>query len=499
MSTTLRSRLTLSHALLAAAAVLAAGGAARIVARDRFDKYIAAGIESRVRTLAASTAALRDPGGEWDPGRLESLGVGALEDGFILRFLDGNGAVVWDAREHNAGLCSQMIASMTVRMAGTGADRGSGYRERTVALPALPGDPGSPALVAGYYGPVYYRDAELAYLRSLDRALGAVGLGLAALAGLAGAWSARRLSSPLRSAARAARSLGRGDFGVRLSPAGIRELDELSGALSRLSEALGEQEELRKRLVADASHELRTPLASLRARLEALRDGVRVPDEAALEACLQDALRLGGLVGSLEGLARADASTYSGARETFDLAAAVRSVCAAYQDSARAGGLRLRADAPEPVPVSGDRPALEGAVGNLVSNALRFSDPGKTVEVRVRLTFDAGDLPEPPPATGIRVWARVEVEDEGIGIAPEDLPRVFERFFRADPSRSRATGGFGLGLAIVRAAARAHGGEVYARSPGLGRGSRFLLVLPAAPEGLPYVAALGGEEQGRVE
>ncbi|HOX13684.1 MAG TPA: HAMP domain-containing sensor histidine kinase [Spirochaetia bacterium] len=497
MNTTLRGRLTLSHALLAAAAVLAAGGAARLVARERFDAYIAAGIESRVHALAASVSAARDPGGGWDHGRMESLGVGALEDGFILRLLDGTGSVLWDAREHNAGLCSQMIESMAVRMAG--ADRGGGYRERSVALPSLPGDAAPPALVAGYYGPVYYRDAELAFLRSLDRVLAAVGLGLAALAVLAGAWSARRLSAPLRSAARAARSIGRGDFDIRLPPSGIRELDELSGALSRLSGALGEQEELRKRLVADASHELRTPLASLRARLEALLDGVRTPDEAALEACRRDALRLGSLVGSLEGLARADAAAYSGAPETFDLAAAVRSVCAAYRDSARAGNLDIRTDAPEPVPVSGDRPALEGAVGNLLSNALRFSDPGGTVEVRVRLARGDGDLPEPAPAPGTRAWAVVEVEDEGIGISPEDLPRVFERFFRADPSRSRDTGGFGLGLAIVRAAARAHGGEAYAESPGPGRGSRFLLVLPAAPEGLPDVAALGGEEQGRVE
>ncbi len=497
MSTTLRARLTLSHALLAAAAVLAAGGAARFVARDRFDVYIASGIESRLRALSASAAAARGPGGEWDHGRMESLGVGALEDGFILRFLDGNGTVIWDAREHNAGLCSQMIASMAVRMAD--ADRGGGYRERSVALTALPGDAVAPSLVAGYYGPVYYRDGELAYLRSLDRALAAVALGLAVLAGLAGAWSARRLSSPLRSAARAASSLGRGDFGVRLPPTGIRELDELSGALSRLSEALGEQEELRKRLVADASHELRTPLASLRARLEAVLVGVQAPVEAVLEACRRDALRLGSLVGSLEGLARADASAYTGVKETFDLAAAVRAVCASYRDSAEAGGLRIRTYAPDPVPVSGDGPALEGAVGNLVSNALRFSDPGGTVDVRVRLVCDAGDLPDPPRAPGTRAWAVVEVEDEGIGIAPEDLPRVFERFFRADPSRSRATGGFGLGLAIVRAACRAHGGEAYARSPGPGRGSLFLLVLPAALEGLADIAALGGEEQSRVE
>ncbi|HRZ88172.1 MAG TPA: hypothetical protein P5117_01700, partial [Spirochaetia bacterium] len=94
MNTTLRGRLTLSHALLAAAAVLAAGGAARLVARERFDAYIAAGIESRVHALAASVSAARDPGGGWDHGRMESLGVGALEDGFILRLLDGTGSVL---------------------------------------------------------------------------------------------------------------------------------------------------------------------------------------------------------------------------------------------------------------------------------------------------------------------------------------------------------------------------------------------------------------------
>jgi two-component system sensor histidine kinase BaeS len=200
--------------------------------------------------------------------------------------------------------------------------------------------------------------------------------------------------------------------------------------------------------------------------LEATQDGVSEPDEALIASLLEEAMLLHHIIDDLQDLAQADAGTLRLHREPVSLAELTTQVCAAHRARADAAGVELVGEADDG-DISADPVRLRQIVDNLVTNAIRHTGPNGVVRVVSRL------------ATNSTVIA---VSDTGSGIAAEDLPHVFDRFWRAEKSRSRQTGGSGLGLAIVRKLVEAHGGTVTAESV-LGEGSRFTVRLPAVNEG----------------
>jgi two-component system sensor histidine kinase BaeS len=234
----------------------------------------------------------------------------------------------------------------------------------------------------------------------------------------------------------------------------------LGRALNRLAETLEHEEEIRKANAADLGHELRTPVNGLLSRIEAAQDGVLEGPEN-LEAMHDEALRLTRLLDDLARLADAERPGMLLEKHPVDLADVVRAVAASFEPQFKERGVRLVVET-EPAVVLGDRGRLEQIATNLVANALRYTEAGE-----VRLVVRQG--PED---------AVLEVSDTGVGIAPEDLRHIFTRFWRGDRSRSRATGGAGIGLSIVRELVRAHDGRVDVDSTP-GQGSRFCVLLPA--------------------
>ncbi|MBY8882450.1 sensor histidine kinase [Actinacidiphila acidipaludis] len=275
-----------------------------------------------------------------------------------------------------------------------------------------------------------------------------------------------RMVRPLRELAGAARRMTDGDLGVRVKVTANDEMGRVAAAFNSMAERREESEGLRKAMVGDVAHELRNPLSNIRGWLEAAQDGLVVPDRELVTSLLDEAVLLQHVIDDLRDLSAADAGDLRLHTEPLDLAEVVAQVATAHRGIADAAGVTLRTDAPDRVTLTADPVRLRQAVGNLVSNAIRHTPPGGTVTVR------AGS-----PAAGRAV---IEVTDTGTGIAPDDLPRVFDRFWRADKSRTRRTGGSGLGLSIVRKLAEAHGGTVTATSAPA-QGSTFTLTLPATP------------------
>ncbi|AHH96544.1 sensor histidine kinase [Kutzneria albida] len=269
---------------------------------------------------------------------------------------------------------------------------------------------------------------------------------------------ATRLTRPIRALTEAAQRMRDGDTSARVRVRGKDEIGQLAAAFNELSEHRESLERQRKNMVSDVSHELRAPLGNIRGWLEAAQDGVAEFDPALVASLLEESILLQRLVDDLQDLALADAGKLRLHPEPVAVAELVEQVITAHRGQAE--GRQVTAEVIDSPEVVADPVRLRQVLGNLVGNAVRHGD------VTVR-------------AEQVGEQVVISVRDTGPGIAPEDLPHVFDRFWRADRSRSRQTGGSGLGLAIVRNLVRLHGGTVTAEST-LGEGATFTLRLPAS-------------------
>ncbi|GAA3894988.1 HAMP domain-containing sensor histidine kinase [Streptomyces lacrimifluminis] len=300
----------------------------------------------------------------------------------------------------------------------------------------------------------------------------AAGVALAVIAGAL--LLSRAVLRPVRAMTVAAKGLGEGDLGRRVPVSGRDEIAQLGGAFNRMADSIQAGEERQRRLTGDIAHELRTPLANLRGYLEALRDGVVEPTPELLDSLHREALLQQRIVDDLQDLALAEAGALTYHPADVDLRDVLEAGRRAHHAQAEAAGVALRVEAPAPVHVTADADRLRQVVGNLVGNALRATPAGGSVTLTV---VPRGEL------------AVVEVRDTGKGIAAADLPHLFDRFWRADASRGRATGGSGLGLSIARQIVTDHRGTIDVRSA-VGVGTTFTIVLPRAPEGAVGVRPL---------
>jgi two-component system heavy metal sensor histidine kinase CusS len=249
-------------------------------------------------------------------------------------------------------------------------------------------------------------------------------------------------------------------------------LDRLEESFERIS-----------RFSADIAHDLRTPVNNIRGEAEVALARARSAGEYrdVVESCLEEAVRLSDLIGDLLFLARAESPLTHLRRERVDVGELLGGVREYYEASAADGGVSLTITiANEPVIAELDRTLLQRAVGNLVSNALAHTPPGGAVVLGTSIDFSNPDSSNYDSSNPDFSTIRIEVSDTGVGIPAEALPRVFDRFFRVDSSRSQGSGGTGLGLAIVQSIAVLHGGNVEISSQP-GQGTRVTLRMPASP------------------
>nr|WP_036343144.1 ATP-binding protein [Micromonospora purpureochromogenes] len=311
------------------------------------------------------------------------------------------------------------------------------------------------------------QDLESALLTTLLVALG-VAVGAALVTSLAVSWFiTRRLAGLLSELSGAATRIADGDYAARMPPSRLgSELAAVDDAFNRMAAALQHTERRRLELLADLAHELRTPIATVDSFLEGIEDGV-IPATPETWRTLRDQTRrLDRLADDIDGLSRAEERRADLRTEPLDVDVVVDEAVRAAGGYADKGVVLEHRTAPASARVLADPDRLREILDNLLGNALRHTPTGGRVTVTT--SFSARE-------------ARIAVADTGEGIAAEHLPHVFDRFYRADPARSRAAGGSGIGLTIARALAQAHGGQLTAASPGIGAGATFTLTLPTIP------------------
>jgi heavy metal sensor kinase len=300
-------------------------------------------------------------------------------------------------------------------------------------------------------------------LAAFDRLVAGGAVVFLSIAMAGGMFLSRQALRPVGESIRAAWRLDPEDLSARLTLTGAGdELDGLAAAFNRLLDRLAAYHAQIIRFTADASHELRSPLGAMRAAIEVTLQQPRESEEyrRILASLGEQCDRLTALINGLLLLARADAGELVIKRESIDLASVAVEVVEMFEPLAEEEGVRLAAEAANPVTIAGDPSRIRQLVTNLVDNAIRFTEPGGSVTLRVE---------------GLAHCAILHVTDTGIGIAAEHLPHIFERFHQVDAARS--SGGCGLGLSICRWIVKAHGGTIEARSAS-GDGTVFTVTLP---------------------
>lgn len=305
---------------------------------------------------------------------------------------------------------------------------------------------------------------EAAFFGRVRQAIIYSAIGATALALLLGSVLARTLTQPLRELTAATQAVARGALGRQVAVRSQDELGTLAASFNQMSADLARASALRRQMTADIAHDLRTPLSVILGYTEALREGKLPADQEIFETLHSEAQHLQRLVDDLRTLSLADAGELPLMRQPIAPRQLLDRAAAAYRAQAVERAIALEVTAPDALPaVEVDPERMAQVLGNLLSNALRYTPPGG----RITLAAEAQDAS-----------VRLRVQDTGVGIAPEALPHIFERFYRADPARHAGDGSSGLGLAIARSIVEAHGGTITVASQP-GQGTTFTITLPA--------------------
>lgn len=428
---------------------------------NQFKAYIIKNQENNNREILRLIQEQYNQEEQWDTEMLENIGVYAMQQGLIIKITNSMGQVIWDATEHNNGMCQAIIANMAFNMMSRYPNWKGGYEELEYTLYNELSPIGS--LSIGYYGPFYYNDGDLAFSNTMNKMLllaAAVSLFFSVVLGM---YISRRISNPISKAIETAKMIGKGYFETRISESfKIKELHQLTSTINHLADTLQTQEELRKRLVTDVAHELRTPLTTLQGHMEAMIDGIWKPEKYRLESCHSEIIRISKLVRDIEKLSKLEKENLILNKTTFNLHSAIQGIIHSFENELRGKDISLELKG-ENVFVYADMDKLTQVFINLLSNAIKYTQANG--EVSICINEGVNEI-------------EIMIKDNGIGISDKDLPHIFERFYRADKSRNRMTGGTGIGLTITEAIINAHNGTISVQSK-VGVGTEFTVKLPA--------------------
>ncbi len=460
MKFSLRTKLTISFAATALICVLLIGILTNVQLEKHFRDYVQQNQEKQNREIAGLLSAKMQKDGQWDAKSIQDLGVFAMEQGLIVQVKNGKGEMIWDAYSYNEGMCRQMIQDMSRNMQASYP--GWNGRLTTQTLPLMQGADQLGTVDIAYYGPFYYDAADTHFIKTLNGIFIAVGFFSLLLALAFGVLLSRRISKPISHVIHIAQSIGKGTYGVRIhEKSSTTEIDQLSDTVNQLAESLESQEKLRRRLTGDVAHELRTPLTTLQTHLETMIDGIWEPTTKRLESCHEEILRISRLVSDLEKLAQYESDSLNLDKTEFPAEDFLRRLLQTLETTLDQKKITAIIDA-DGCLFHADKDKMSQVALNLVANAIKFTP----AEGRIVLT--ARQFPEGTHFT---------VSDTGAGIPLKDLPHVFERFYRADVSRNRTTGGSGIGLTLVKAIVEAHGGTITVSSEE-GKGASFSMMIP---------------------
>lgn len=398
--------------------------------------------------------------GKWNYQNLEKLSYDALDKGIIVALYDKENQEVIDIEKNSKDRCNKVMNFIKRSMEGKYGSTTSQFEP--VYYPLIKNGEKIGEVRVKFYGPIFYMQNELVFLNMVNNLILSIGALLILAFTIIGFIISKSITKPINKLMTKAKYISNGDYDKKIDiNTDILEINGLINSINNLSQSIKEQESIRKRLTGDISHELKTPLTNIQSHLEAMIDGIWEPTEERLISVKEEAERLTSLVSDMQKLNKYDEYSMKIKKDVVNISDVICFVVFQFSNLAKSKKIKIEYEKKD-IQISCDKDKITQALVNILSNAIRYSNEGSTIVIEEKLKDDK---------------LSISIEDQGLGISAEDLPYVFERFYRADKSRTRATGGTGIGLTIVKSIVSSHGGEVKVESE-LGKGSRFTIILP---------------------
>lgn len=397
---------------------------------------------------------------EWNYKNIEKITYNSLDKGIIVALYDKEDKEIMNIEKNSKDKCNRIMNFIKSSMEGKYGSTTSQFEP--VYYPLIKSGEKIGEVRVKFYGPIFYMQNELVFLDIVNKIILGIGVLLILASTIMGFIISRSITRPINKLMTKAKYISKGEYDKKIEiNTDILEINDLINSINNLSQSIKEQENIRKRLTGDISHELKTPLTNIQSHLEAMIDGIWEPTEERLLSVKEEAERLSFLVSDMQKLNKYDESSIKLKKDNVNISDIICFVIFQFSNLAKSKNIKIEYEKKN-INLYCDKDKITQALVNILSNAIRYSNEGSTIFIEEKLKDNK---------------VIISIEDQGIGISEEDLKYVFERFYRADKSRTRATGGTGIGLTIVKSIVSSHGGEVKLESK-LGEGSKFTIILP---------------------
>ncbi len=460
MKYSMRTKLTASFAATALICVILIGLFSNIQLEKHFKEYVLQNQLKENQEMVDLIGSIAYQNGKWDIHKIENIGIFALKQGLILQIKDQNGEKIWDSFMTLSEDSQKNMQGINQNLMNQISDTKKEITKKT--YPVLDENKVLGTVEITFYGSVNYNEIDIHFVRTLNMVFLFVGIFSLIMSMIVGVILSDRITRPIVRVIRKAQLIASGTYEERsVENSSTREISDLTQSINDLAITLEAQEKLRKRLTGDVAHELRTPMATLHSHMEAMIDGVWEPTVERLISCDEEINRIIRLVSDLEKLAHYESENLVLNKSSFKAKDFLEHLVKAFEAEFAKLGITPMIDCDESIFVA-DRDKLSQVFINLISNALKFTPSGGMIKISVKEDTHQIDI---------------IVADNGQGISAQDLTHIFERFYRADVSRNRKTGGSGIGLSLVKAIVEAHGGTIIVSSEP-GKGTQFTMHFP---------------------
>lgn len=396
----------------------------------------------------------------WDERTYHYIAMKSLEEGQMLRIEDSSDNILFDMETHDMPLCIEMMEQIHARMEKFDRRNEGGFVSDVYPLVVDGQTVGK--LTIKHYEPYYFSQQEFDYLSTLNRIVVGIGALSLILAAVLGRYLAHMIAKPISKSIDATNKIARGNYeDVSIETSNTKELEELSDSIMMLSKTLEKEEIMRQELTANLAHELRTPLTTLSTYIESMMLGVWEVTPERLEELFDEVNRVSRMVEDLESISKSDDKMLDLHKENVDLEELLFKSIDLLSKEAMNKSIEIQHITTR-VNANVDELRMHQVFYNIIQNAIKYSS--NNTMISIRLYTDEND-------------AIIEVSDQGYGIASDEIPLVFERLYRSEKSRNRATGGSGIGLSISKAIVEAHSGSISVESDGKTY-SKFIVRIP---------------------